>query len=232
MNLLSRRSAGSLLVSVFSMAAAQGCSKLFTEAPKKLYRVTPKSTFPPGLPHVTAQLIIDIPSAPAGLDTERIALADSPLQLDYFADAQWTDRAPVVVQTALLESFENSGVVAAVDREPTDLRADFVLKTELRHFEAAYDSRKEPPRVWVGLNVRLVDAADREIIGQRSVTQQVPAEANDVPHVVLAFDEALGAAMKEIVVWAVTSPALRRPPAASSAATSLSDPVPPLPRRR
>jgi len=185
-----------------------GCASLFTDPPKHLYRVTPKSTYPANLPHVSVQLLIDVPIAPAGLDTDRIALSRSPVSLDYFADSQWTDRAPLVVQTALLESFENSGAVTAVDREPSDLRADFVLKAEIRHFEAVYDTPDGAPEVWVVLNVRLVQAAEREIIGQKSVERRERAESNDVPHIVLAFDEALGGAMKDIVVWTVTNRAL------------------------
>ncbi|HZT87250.1 MAG TPA: ABC-type transport auxiliary lipoprotein family protein [Stellaceae bacterium] len=205
------RRPGLWLAAVFA-AVLGGCAGLFTEPPKKLYRVTPVANFPPRLPHVPAQLLIDLPSAPFGLDTDRIALSRSPLSLDYFADSQWTDRTPALIQTALLDSFENSGDIAALDREAGELHADFALRVQIRHFEAIYDSADKPPRIAVTLNVRLVDLTTRAIVAQKSVTQEVTAADNDIPQIVAAFDQALGAAMRDIVVWTVTTPALAQKP--------------------
>jgi cholesterol transport system auxiliary component len=194
--------------SVFVLALA-GCSSLFGGgAPAHLYRLTPKSTYPPNLPHRSVQLLVDVPLAPAGLDTSRIALSRSPVSIDYFADSEWTDRAPLLVQTAILQSFENSKAVTAIDRESVGLRADFILKTETRHFEAVYGSSNGPPEVWVAINVRLVNPSSRDVVAQTAFERRQRASANDVPSIVSAFDEALGGVMKEIVVWTVTNPAL------------------------
>jgi cholesterol transport system auxiliary component len=185
------------------------CASLLTDKPKPLFQLTPKSTYPAGLPHLPGQLLVDLPLAPGGLDTARIALSRSPVSLDYFADGEWTDRATRLVQTALLESFENSRTVTAIDRETIGLGADLVLKSELRHFEAVYDSPNGPPQVWVVLNLRLVKMPERKIIAQQSFEAHAPAAANRIGDIVLAFDEALGKVMKETVTWTVTNPALQ-----------------------
>ena len=201
---LSRR----LVPSVFVLVLA-GCSGLLGgSAPTHLYRLTPKSTYPPNLPHRSVQLLVDVPLAPAGLDTSRIALSRSPVSIDYFADSEWTDRAPLLVQTAILQSFENSKAITAIDRESVGLRADFILKTEIRHFEAVYDSSSGPPETWVAINARLVDPASRDVVAQSSFERHQRASANDVPSIITAFDEALGGVMKEIVVCTVANPAL------------------------
>jgi cholesterol transport system auxiliary component len=191
-----------------------GCSSLLGgSAPAHLYRVTPKSTYPPNLPHRSVQLLIDLPLAPAGLDTSRIALTRSAVSIDYFADSEWTDRAPLLAQTALLESFENTRAINAIDRETLGLRADFILKTEIRHFEAVYDSPNGAPEAWVSINLRLVNPAARDIVAQTSFEHRQQASANDMPNIIAAFDDALGEVMAEIVLWTVTNPALsaRRP---------------------
>jgi cholesterol transport system auxiliary component len=201
---LSRRFVPSVIV-----LALAGCSGLLGgSAPAHLYRLTPKSTYPANLPHRAVQILVDVPVAPAGLDTSRIALSRSAVSIDYFADSEWTDRAPLLVQTALIESFENSNAINAIDRESVGLRADFILKTEIRHFEAVYDSPNGPPDVWAAINVRLVNPSNRDIVAQGSFERRRPASANDVPSVIAAFDEALGGVMKDIVVWTVTNPAL------------------------
>ena len=186
-----------------------GCASLLGLAPSPhLYRVTPQSNYPANLPHLSTQILVDVPLAPAGLDTPRIALSRSAVSIDYFADSEWTERVPLAVQTALLESFENSGAIAAIDRESIGLRADFILKTEIRHFEALYDSPNGAPEVWVAIIARLVDPAGRNIVAHTSFERRERAGANDVGRVVLAFDEALGAVIADIVVWTVRNPAL------------------------
>jgi cholesterol transport system auxiliary component len=115
---------------------------------------------------------------------------------------------PLLVQTALLQSFENSGAIAAIDRESIGLRADFILKTEIRHFEAVYTSPNGPPEVWVAVVARLVNSAGRDIVAHASFERRERAAANDTGRIVVAFDEALGAVMAEIVVWTVRNPAL------------------------
>jgi cholesterol transport system auxiliary component len=201
---LSRR----LLASATAIALASCAKLLGVSVPGNLYRVTPKSTYPPGLPRLPQQLLVDVPLAPAGLDTARIALTRSVVSIDYFADSEWTESVPRLVQTALLESFENSKTITAIDRESIGLRSDFILRTEIRHFEAVYDAANRAPDVWVSVNTRLVDSAERRIVAQAAFEGRTAAAANDVASIVLAFDEALGSVMKDIVLWTVTNPAL------------------------
>ena len=205
---LSRR----LVPSAFIFVLAS-CSGLFGGETTHLYRLTPKSTYPPNLPHRSVQLLVDVPLAPAGLDNPRIALSRSPVSIDYFADSEWTDRVPLLVQTALLQSFENSKTVTAIDRESVGLRADFVLRTEIRHFEAVYGSSDGPPEVWASIIVKLVNPSSRDVVAQTSFERRRRASANDVPSIVSAFDEAIGGVMQDIVVWTVTNPALSVKPA-------------------
>lgn len=189
--------------------ALAGCAGLLGGSPPAhLYRVTPIRAFPADLPHLPVQLLVDVPLAPTGLDTARIALSRSAVSIDYFADLEWTDSALLMVQTALLELFENSRTVSAIDRELVGLRADFILKTEIRHFEALYNSPNGAPTVWVAIMARLVNPTGREIVAQASFEQREPASSNEIPRIVVAFDEALGRVIEDIVVWTARNPAL------------------------
>jgi cholesterol transport system auxiliary component len=186
-----------------------GCGGLLSEAPKRqIYRTNPSFAFAVPLPHVTAQLVVALPTAPAGLNTERIALSRAPVSLDYFADSQWTDRAPFIVQTALVEGFEKSGAIPTVGPESLGVRADFVLDVAIGDFQAMYDSPDGPPRIVVKLNAKLIGMPERMIVGQMSVSREAKAAANALPEIVPAFDQALGGAVEEIVTWTVTNRAL------------------------
>jgi cholesterol transport system auxiliary component len=189
--------------------AVTGCASLLGLGPAPhLYRVTPENTYPANLPHSSGQLLVDVPLAPAGLDTGRIALSRSAVSIDYFADSEWIDRVPLMVQTALLDSFENSRAITAIDRESVGLRADLILKTDIRHFEALYGSSNGPPEVWVAISARLVNPSGRDVVAHASFERREQAKSKDIAQVVVAFDEALGGVMEDIVLWTVRNPAL------------------------
>lgn len=188
---------------------AAGCTSLLDGGPAPhLYRVAAVSAFPPDLPHVSAQLLIEVPQAPAGLDTQRIALARSPLALDYFADSEWTDRLPVLVQTALVDSFENSRAITAVGRDAFELRADFTLRSEIRHFEAEYGAAAGAPTIFAEIVAKLVRMPAGEIVAAAAFAAREPAAANRIPDIVTAFDAALDKLVQQIVVWTLSNPTL------------------------
>ena len=191
------------LVALALAPAATACSGLVpgTGAPPQLYVLTRKSTFPADLPRVSRQLLVDTPVAPAEIDTARVALTRSPTTVDYFANASWSDRAPLMVQSLLIESFEQTGKIPSVARDSAVLRSDYILMPELRRFEARYQNGEAPPTVLVRLLARLVKMPERTIIGDDLAEGQETAAANNMDAIVEAFDEALGSVMKQLVTW-------------------------------
>ncbi len=168
--------------------------------PPRLFRLTPKNTFPDDLQPVDWQLVIEPPIAPAGLETTRIALHRASVELEYYARANWTDLAPAMIQTLVVESFENSGRIVAVGRESLGLRADYVLKLDLREFQSEYGGG-EIPNAHVRLNAKLVKMPQRTIIGSQSFEAEIAASADRIEDIVAAFDDALGKSLKNLVVW-------------------------------
>ena len=198
-----------LAVAAVLAAAAAACANIEflpgQGAPAKLYTLSPKSTFADSLPTVPWQLVVEVPVAAESLNTSRIALRRDPLTLDFFGGVRWSERAPNLVQTLLVESFENSGKIVAVARKATDLRADYVLKTELREFQAEY-SEAGPPTVRVRINAKLVKMPQRTIIASHTAEATWRADGTAVLDVVYAFDTTLGKALKSIVEWALRAP--------------------------
>ncbi len=173
-------------------------------AAPKLYTLTPASDFPAGGARVSWQLLVDVPAGAAALDTDRIALKRSPTTVDYFADAAWTDRAPLLVQSLLVQSLENSGRIDAVARELLALRADYVLLTELRDFEAEYTGAGAPI-IHVLLGAKLIRMPDRAIVAQQRFDATAPATANEMPMIVQAFNVAFHQAARQIVDWTLAT---------------------------
>jgi cholesterol transport system auxiliary component len=183
--------------------AATACSSLIpgSGAPPQLYVLMRKTTFPPDLPAVSRQLLVQTPTAPAEIDTARIALTRSATTIDYFANAAWSDRVPAMVQSLLIESFEQTGKITSVARDTAVLRADYILMPELRRFEARYQNGEAPPTVLVRLLVRLIKMPERTIIGEDLAEARETAAANTMDGIVEAYNEALGSVMKRLVTW-------------------------------
>lgn len=172
--------------------------------PVKLYTLTPKTTFPDDLPSVSWQLVVETPTAPAGIDTTRIALQRSAYTLEYFADSGWTDRAPEMVQTLLVNSFESTNKIIGVGMESIGLKPDFLLKTDLREFQAVYNEGSEIPQVYVRMSCLLVRMPDRRIVSSLSPTQKIDAAGTGFTDIIDAFDNALGKVLRDIVVFTLT----------------------------
>ena len=191
--------------------ALSGCQILnaVTE-PTDLYTVTPKTTFDADMPSVLWQLSVEPPAAAANINTGRIAIAMSPTSSDYYSKTAWTDRAPLMVQTRIVDSFENSHKIIAVARDSFSIRPNYVLQTDLRHFEALY-FYGGTPIVQVRIVAKLVRMPDRQIVGVATFERCVRARADKVPKVVEAFDQALGSVLKRLVAWTLKA-APARPP--------------------
>src|SRR5215472_1148397 len=201
-----------------AILAAAGCAKLFTETPRPLFRLNAPAMAVPSLPHTNAQIVVDAPYAPEGLELRRIAVVRASNGLDYLADGDWADRTPAMVRAVLVETFENSRAVAGVGPSSLDLRADFEIEGDLRHFEAVYDSPTAVPGqvggvpvATVALAVKLVKIPERKILSQTLISAREPAAANATPQIVAAFNKALGNVAKQVVAWTLTNPALSAP---------------------
>jgi cholesterol transport system auxiliary component len=181
-----------------------------------IYMLQPAPTAPPqGATPVSWALGIDIPDTEDSLDSRRIALIEADQTMDYYANAQWPDRLPILVQTALIAAFESSGRVLSVARTQDALHADYELGIEVRDCAAHYDSADKDgkpsgnPKVMVSLIAQMSTAHGRKIVASFTASQSADASGNSTAAVVQAFNQALGAAVQQIVGWAL---ALSPPP--------------------
>lgn len=179
-----------------------GCVELPGPGPvPTLYELSAQRQFTADLPKANWQLVVEEPVAAGGLDSDRIALKPSPLKLEYFADARWTSRAPRMLQTLLVESFENSGRIIGVGRQAIGLNPDFNLKSELRDFQADYASDGKPPVIHVGLSAKLVALPDNRIVAAKRFDQAVAARDQSKAAVIEAFDQATAKVLDQAVSW-------------------------------
>ena len=156
-------------------------------APPKLYDLTPKSTFDQDLPKVSWQLIVQEPVAAANIDTARIIARQTPLTVEYYKGVAWIDRAPRMVQTLIIESFERTNKIVSVGREAIGLRADY--------------TKGSVPSVLIRMNVKLIKMPERTIVGSATFESRIETEGTSMEAIVTAYNEALGKVLKRTVEW-------------------------------
>lgn len=195
------------LVLCTGLAGCAGLSSLSNAtAPVDLYLLTPKNTFDSSLPRLRQQIVVTEPTATAAVSNDRITVQPNPLEVRFLPGARWVDRAPIFVQALLIESYENSGKVDAVGRSAIGLRADYLIVTDLREFQAQLPKgadEGDPLEAHVRLNIKIVDAEFDRIIASKSFAEYFPAASDAPKDIVVAFDEALGDALRDAVEWSV-----------------------------
>jgi cholesterol transport system auxiliary component len=199
-----------IFLALLAVASISGCTGLGTltqaSKPNDLYLLTPKSTFSTSLPRIQRQIVVEEPTATAAVNTDQIAVQPTPLQVQYLPRARWVDRAPLIVQSLLVESYENSGKVAAVGRSIVGLRADYVIVPDLREFQGIVVEQPDGSsivRVEVRMNIKIIDEFEDKIIASDSFQEYVISESDQTPDLVNAFDVALGKTMRDAVEWSV-----------------------------
>ncbi len=196
-------------IAPFALATLlSGCAGLATlqsvTVPADLYDLTPKSTFEEDLPVISAQVVVEESTAASSVNTDRIAIKPNAFVVQYFPNARWVDRAPQLVQTMLVESFENTGKVRSVGRRAIGLSSDFTLVSELREFQAEVGEEENAPIVVrVQLNLKIVQEPDGLIVASENFGREIPSASDEMLDVIAAFDEALGKSMRASVEWAV-----------------------------
>src|ERR1700760_278794 len=103
-----------LLVSSASAVVLAGCSNLI--GPPDAFPIYMLRAHIPPAPagqRLAWQLTVDQPNAPDALDRSRIAIVKSTLEMDYYANAQWQDRLPDLVQSAIMEGFDATNRISA-----------------------------------------------------------------------------------------------------------------------
>jgi len=196
-----------MLVGTAGLLSACGSLQLIPQPQTpQLYLLRPQIMPPMGAP-VSWRLAVGIPDAAASLDTARIALSRSATTMDYYANAAWDDRLPLVLQKLLIETFDASGRIVSVGRDTAGLETDYLLQAELRNFEAHYDTPEGAPKVTVSIQAKLARMPQREIVATLNVSQQTQASANNLDSVVLAFDQAVAPAIAQIAAWTLNAPA-------------------------
>jgi phospholipid/cholesterol/gamma-HCH transport system substrate-binding protein len=116
-----------------------------------------------------------------------------------FADFQWADSIPKLLQARLIDSFENYDLAHAPLRAPDIAQPDFQLLVDVRRFRINTDP---DPAAEIGMSARIVDKSGK-VVASRLFEQSRKLVKIEPAEVVDAFNAAFAQIGAEIVAWTV-----------------------------
>jgi cholesterol transport system auxiliary component len=183
------RGKGAIVAGLASLCVGCG-SVLETDLPPSTnYVLTPAPASSTGVARSEADLSIGRPDLAPGLDSERIAVLKG-RQLDYYRGVQWGGSMTEVVQTLLVDSFEDQQLFRSVTAEQSRVASEYVLDVSVRDFQAEYASDNDAPTAHVTILGRLIRVVDRQLVDTFSATAQSRASDNRMGAVAAAFETA------------------------------------------
>jgi cholesterol transport system auxiliary component len=191
--------------------ALAGCISVLPKAkPAQLYRFgAPPPT--EGMARDATPPRVALLKAPASfaraVGGDRI-LTVSGAQAAYVAQARWMAPAAGLFDEATAQAYDaNTGPARLVARGEV-ASADYVLKLDMRNFEAVYEyGPKAPPVVLVRLRAIVTKTSDRGLAGEQIFESRVKASDNRVGAIVAAFNQASGEVLGKLVSWTNALPA-------------------------
>lgn len=181
--------------------AASGCvgGLLETTPPKPRYLVGYVDAGAVAGADVDWSLIVENPGASRAYDTTKIAVSPTPGRIEYFGGGEWASRAPVVVQMAMIQAFEDSGRILAVGNRADIGLSDYALQTDIRRLDLDVANGNRSARV--DIYVRLTNGRSK-VFAARTFSAAAPARSNSGDDVAAAFDAALQTVVADVVNWA------------------------------
>jgi cholesterol transport system auxiliary component len=168
--------------------------------PPQQYTLGAVTNFPLGLSPVKWSLVVDEPTAPREIDTSRIALRSGQFRVEYYADVEWTDTGPAMVQLLLLQSFQNTGRLPVVAPTRQTLATDFLLLSNLRKFQVENDA-SGTPQATVTLEVTLLRMPRRTPVATTRFEKGTTVDSKSTETITTAFDASLSDVMRRVVDW-------------------------------
>jgi ABC-type uncharacterized transport system auxiliary subunit len=148
-------------------------------------------------------LEVGAPAPAAGFATARMVYQREAHRLEPFAYSRWAEPPAPMVQAALVDGLERSGLFAAVLAAPAAVPPDLRLESDELRVVQQFDG--EASHVEISLDARLVDLHRPRLLAAQRLSASVPAAA-DPGGGVAAANRALAELVDDLV--AITKPAL------------------------
>jgi cholesterol transport system auxiliary component len=140
-------------------------------------------------------MVVAEPTALQIYDSERILVREAQGTLSQLPGVQWSERLPRLVQTRLIQAYQNASKLRQIGRPGERIVADYQLNLEIRAFEV--DATQGLALVEIA--ARLVNDKNGQVIKAALARASEPVSAIDGLGAAQALDTALSRALIDLI---------------------------------
>jgi cholesterol transport system auxiliary component len=148
------------------------------------------------------QILVPEPTAVKMLDSEQVVVRVSQSELQYLSNSRWGDRLPRLVQSKLVQAFENSGRVGGVGKPGQGLAIDYQIVTDIRSFEVTTSGTRMAN---VEISAKILNDRNGSVKAQSVFKATSPVRGTENSAFVEALDRAFAKVGGDIVDWSLKS---------------------------
>ena len=134
------------------------------------------------------------------LDSEQVVVRVSQAEIQYLANSQWGDRLPRMVQSKLVEAFENSGRLGGVGKPGQGLAIDYQVVTDIRSFEVDTSGADVAN---VEISLKILNDRNGTVRAQQVFRASAPVSGSENRDFIAALDRAFAEVGAESVEWSL-----------------------------
>jgi len=171
-----------------------GCALAGSRPPTTYDLIAPRS-FAGAAKPAPWQLLVNEPTAASSLDTSRLMVRPKADQVSYYKGIAWSDRLPRLVQTRMIETFQNSGAVKAVSAST----GQYALATELRAFQI--DVSSGPAAAEIDIFAKLINTSTGRVVATKGFSARVAAKSDAPGDAMAALNQAFTEVLQDTTAW-------------------------------
>lgn len=146
-------------------------------------------------------LLVTVPKAAPGFDSNRIAYTKQPPKLDYYGNSVWSDTPAKMLLPILVRAFETTGAFKAVIAPPAPALANVRVDVDVIRLQQEFMS--QPSRVRFTARIKVIDMKSGHVLATQVFEAVEPAPSEDAGGAARAAGGAVQKALGEMVAFAL-----------------------------
>lgn len=146
-------------------------------------------------------LLVTVPKAAPGFDSNRIAYTKEPPKLDYYQNNVWSDTPAKMLLPILVRAFEGTGAFKAVISPPAPALADMRVDVDVIRLQQEFMTR--PSQVRLTARIKVLNMKNGHVLGTQVFEAMEPAPSEDAQGAARATNVAVQKILTDMIPFAL-----------------------------
>ncbi len=192
---------GKILLALLALSG--GCTLPQDQSPPAQSYLLEVGAFAPAPARRTSNktLLVTVPRAAPGFDSNRIVYTREPPKLDFYRDSVWSDTPARMLLPIVVRAFEATGAFKAVVSPPAPGLANLRVDVDIIRLQQEFMAR--PSQVRLMARIKVVDMKSGHVLGTQVFEAVEPAPSENANGAVRAANAAVRKVLEQMVRFAL-----------------------------